>query len=309
MNLDPIKTIASKISSLPGLRKIFGKKEVKESATKESATKEREEADDSFVPGSPAYEKERDRISSLLGWTLYRIPTLTKTVPKEERKKIMDVLKPGDIILETEDAYPISQWTEKVMFGTDYTHAAVYEGNGYIIESVKDGVKRTHLDYYFDRTCHFAVIRPPYKSKKDVKASIAYARNQIGKLYDTKFSMKDDSRHYCHELVKWTMESIPHPIKVPVIRAFGFTSRMISAKSFAKIDGAKMVYSSKHKYWKSMLSRLPFHLSAIAGAVAGGITLGPLGAIAGYFGAGALYAAIGNKMQTGQFSIYPKDGH
>lgn len=230
-------------------------------------------------------------------------------MPEEERKQIMDVLKPGDVILETEDAYPISQWTEKMMLGTNYTHTAIYEGNGYIIESIKDGVKRTHLDHYFNRECHLAVIRPPYKSNKDVKASIDYARNQIGKLYNTRFNLKDDSRHYCHELVKWTLESIPHPIKVPTIKAFGLIGKVISAKSFIKIDGAKIVYSSHHKYWKSALSRLPFHLSAIGGAIAGGLTLGPLGAIAGYFGAGALSIFIGNKIQTGQFSIYPKEDH
>jgi len=299
MKFNPLKTIKSKISSIPGLKKILNKKSVKKG----------KEADNDFIPGSPEYEKERDKISSMLNRTLYRIPTFTKSVSEEERIEILSTLKPGDIILETEDAYPIAQWTEKLMFGTNYSHAAIYEGNGNIIESIRDGVVRTPLDHYFDRTCHLAVIRPPYENEEDVKASLNYARSQIGKLYDTKFNLKDDSRFYCHELVKWTLESIPHPIKVPPQRAFGFTKRIVSAKSFKKIQGAKVVYTSNHKYWKSMLSRLPFHLSATAGAIAGGITLGPLGAIAGYLGAGLLSIMIGNKIQTGQFTMYPKEDH
>lgn len=56
MKLNPLKSISSKISSLPGLRRIYRKK----------AAKENEDINDPFVPGSPAYEKEIDRISSLL---------------------------------------------------------------------------------------------------------------------------------------------------------------------------------------------------------------------------------------------------
>ncbi|MCE1246994.1 MAG: hypothetical protein LWY06_10150 [Firmicutes bacterium] len=238
-----------------------------------------------------------------------RVPTTTKSFPKADVEKIMSSIKPGDVILETNNAYPGWQILEKTVFNSDLTHAAIYEGDGKFLEATTGdpsgkGVIRTDLREYLDGRIMVEIIRPPYKSEEDKKAALDYARSQLGKPYDSAFNQETDKEQYCAELVQRALASMPNPIEVPITNFFGH--KAVGPNAFQKIPGAETVYSSGASFWKSMASHYPVYMGALAGAAAGAVTLGPLGAIGGFVTGGLLTTMAGNKIQAGSFSLFPE---
>ena len=57
-----------------------------------------------------------------------RVPTTTRSISEETRKEILDNVQPGDVILETNNAYPNWQRLERLAFRSSFTHAAIFEG-------------------------------------------------------------------------------------------------------------------------------------------------------------------------------------
>lgn len=82
-----------------------------------------------------------------------------------------------------------------------------------------------------------------------------------------------------------------------------FGKKAVGPNNFEKIEGAKIVYSDKSNFFKNMLTHYPIAICSALGAVAGGLTLVPLGLAAGGIGATLLSIATGNKMQTGHFGF------
>lgn len=237
-----------------------------------------------------------------------RVPTVTKPFNDEQRDQVLKDIRPGDIILETNDAYPGWQFLEKLVFGSSYTHAAIYEGDGKFIEATTGdpsgkGVVRNDLKEYLEGRISLEIIRPPYKSEEDKESALNYARSQLGKSYDSAFNQNDDKEQYCAELVQRALEAMPNPIKVPITNFFG--KKAVGPNAFQKIPDGKVVFSTGSGFFKSRLSHYPVYASAIAGAVAGGAVLGPVGAIGGFAACGILSILTGNKVQAGSFSLFP----
>ncbi|MEQ8220892.1 MAG: YiiX/YebB-like N1pC/P60 family cysteine hydrolase [Candidatus Eremiobacterota bacterium] len=246
-----------------------------------------------------------------------RVPTTTKDISEEERNKILSVIQPGDVILETSDSHPNWQRLEVVTLGSTYTHAAIYEGDGKFLEATTGdpsgkGVIRTDLKEYLEGPIHVKIIRPPYKGAEDVKSALDYARSQLDKPYDSAFNYEDDSQMYCAELVKKAIDQCPSGIETPMAHTI-FTKltgkKAVGPDNFGEIEGAKVVYpedpSKEATFLKGTLSHWPVAAGAAAGAVAGAATIGgPIGTAAGLLGGLALSICIGNKIQTGHFNLY-----
>ncbi|MCE1246996.1 MAG: hypothetical protein LWY06_10160 [Firmicutes bacterium] len=238
-----------------------------------------------------------------------RVPTVTKNFPETDTELIMNSIKPGDIILETNNAYPSWQVLGKAVFNSNYTHAAIYEGDGQFIEATTTdpdgrGVIRTDLRKYLEGRIKLEVLRPPYKSEEDKKAALDYARAQLGKPYDAKLNQEDDKEFYCTELVQKALASMPNPIDVPITSFFGH--KAVSPAAFQKIPGVETVYTSNSNFWTAMASHFPVYLGAAAGATTGGSIMGSLGAFGGFIAGGILTTMTGNKIQAGKFSLYPE---
>jgi len=246
-----------------------------------------------------------------------RVPTVTKDITEEERNKILSVIQPGDVILETSDSHPNWQRLEIVTLGSVYTHAAMYEGDGKFLEATTGdpsgkGVIRTDLKEYLEGPIHVKIIRPPYKSPEDVKAALDYCRSQLDKPYDSAFNYEDDGAIYCAELVKKALDQCPNNMNVPMADTI-FTKltgkKAVGPDDFGRIEGARTVYpddpSKEASFLKSTLSHYPVALGAVAGAVAGGYALGgALGTVGGFAGGLLLSICIGNKIQTGNFNLW-----
>lgn len=237
-----------------------------------------------------------------------RVPTVTKLFPAEEKDKVLKLIQPGDIILESNDAYPGWQFLEKLVFGSAYTHAAIFEGDGKFIEATTGdpsgkGVVRNDLGEYLQGRISLEIIRPPYKTPEDREAALNYARANLGKDYDSSFNQNDDEKLYCAELVQRALESMPNPIKVPITNFFG--KKAVGPNAFQKIEGGEVVYSTGSGFFKSRLSHYPLYLSGAVAAAVGGAALGPLGAVGGFIAGAVGSILVGNKIQEGEFSLFP----
>jgi hypothetical protein len=235
-----------------------------------------------------------------------RVPSADKKpFTEEEIETLVNKLEPGDVLLISGDNYPHWKFLEKATLGSDFTHAAIYEGDGQFIEATCPEVIRTDLRKDLDRKLNFEVIRPPYASKDDVKAALDYSRAQLGKPYETELDFETDKELGCSELVQRALKAMPHPIEVDTRNVVG--KKIVAPDAFRDIDGAQTIFSNRKSFLSMLLSKhYPVVACSAACAVLGSMATGPLGAIAGFIGGGLLSIAIGNKIETGTFGLYDK---
>ena len=235
--------------------------------------------------------------AAILGMSCW---TATPKISEERKQEIMSVVQPGDIILANNDNYPSWEIFEHIVGGGDYTHSAIYEGDGNFIEAsasarTNGGVGRTKLSDYIKGRMNFQIIRPPYESKEDIAAALNYADSQIGKKYDMAFKY-DDNEIYCSELVAKALKSMPNEIHTPT---FQFAGReAVLPDDFRKLEGAQVVYDDKSTFLKSMLNLSPALLGGAALAVGAGLALGPVGAVIGLVAGTLTTSIVGGKIQV-----------
>lgn len=91
-------------------------------------------------------------------------------------------LKAADILLSTGDA--IESRAIRGASLSRYSHAALYIGDGDVIEAIADGVKKDTLTNVIDDDTLVAVYRRAPMSEAQATAVVRYAVNQRGKSYD-----------------------------------------------------------------------------------------------------------------------------
>ncbi|MCE1246751.1 MAG: hypothetical protein LWY06_08915 [Firmicutes bacterium] len=262
---------------------------------------------DSFEPSKAPEKKGGDNwLTNILN---VRVPTVTPKFSEKEVEKMLAVMKPGDIITETDNSYPGWQFLEKLVFNSDYTHAAIYEGDGKFLEATSGnadgiGVKRNELREFLTGRQSVEIIRPPYNSEADVKAALDHSRSQLGKPYDGDFNLQDGNAIYCAELVYNALKAMPNPIEAPTVSFMG--KEAVGPNAFKQIPGAEVVYSTGSSFVKGRISHYPVYMAAVAGATVGGMAAGPLGAIGGFAAGGIGAILTGNKFQAGKFSLHPE---
>lgn len=219
-----------------------------------------------------------------------------KDVCENRVETLLEILQPGDIILTTPQNQPMLKIFEKIVGNSDYTHVAIYEGDGKMIEANVDhksgfGIDRKDIKSEFSTDTLLArVIRPPYQSQEDVDSSLNYVRDQIGKPYDATFNYENDDSMYCSELVSKSMREMPNQLHMPVRSLLGRNISM--PQDVEKIEGSKVLYDDKASFWNTQARMLPaisggFALAAGAAALA----LGPAG-IAGAMIAGTIVTTV-----------------
>ena len=257
----------------------------------------------------------RDPVSAFIG---IRVPTTKPPISDERREALLQQLQPGDIVLVSDNVYPIWQRVSHLTVGGSYTHVLMYEGkvNGQpsVLEANTsdvgpDGVRRTPFEEAISSRMEATIVRPPYQTPEDREAALEYCRRQIGKPYDWHFSLKGDDSFYCSKLAAKALRKMPHPISVATTRAGRVGHSMIAPDSFLKIPGAQRL-GENASYRSSINSHWPIAAGALCcGALAIGIShslgispilAGAMGTTAGYFGG----ICLGNGWQTGYFNLY-----
>lgn len=223
-------------------------------------------------------------------WSARKFPTNQAHMSEEERQQIIDKLQPGDIIMTYASHRPNLGHLEYWTIGSDYTHCALYEGRGRIIETLGDQVMRSPLLSRLEGPVKVAVVRPPYKNRQDRDKVVREARKLIGRPYDYKFDNDEAEKLYCSELIEVAMKKVDPTLDVPDAKFLG--QEITAPDAFADMKGARLVHDGRSDYWRNQLHQWPIHLGSLVGAGLGGVLGGPVGAVlgaaAGYEGTLAL---------------------
>ena len=142
------------------------------------------------------------------GVFLMDIPFLTfsgKLSPLE-KEKIGTLIEQGDIVMTSDCLFPLWRLAVKVAGNSNFGHAALYEGDGNLIEATTFhpsgmGVARTAVEDYVAGYKKICVIRPPYHSREQRDNAVNFAVAQLGKPYDYMMKSESDQTMYCTKLV------------------------------------------------------------------------------------------------------------
>gem|GEM_PF-820596 len=231
-----------------------------------------------------------------------RYPFDAPKLTEEQKTEIKASIQPGDIILTMYPGYPGWQVLEEVTARSHFTHAALYEGDGKVLETLSNsGVTRTELDDTLNDTALLEIIRPPYQTKEDRDSVIAYSQSKLGNSYDYAFNTDNDNELYCSEMLYWALKSMPHPMEV---KGNNFMGRyIVGPQALESIPDSKVVFSTGASFMKGLSFYYPVYAGTMAGAAAGATILGPAGFAAGAALGWASSILVGNRIQTGNWGL------
>ncbi len=182
-----------------------------------------------------------------------------KKLSSGELHSIMKDIRPGDIILYADRHFPVWQLAVKAVGNSNYGHAGIYEGNGYVIEATTvypygSCVMRTDINTFLNGYKSVCVIRPPYGSDQLRNRSVDFAVSQLGKPYDYKLNFNDDDTMYCTELVAKTIKM--SGIVMPVSVFCG--CKFYIPDDFLKIEKVNIIYGKPVRFRTGMLQHIVF---------------------------------------------------
>ena len=225
-----------------------------------------------------------------------------KKVSETRAETLLELLQPGDLILETTQNRPFVKIAIKKATDSDYTHVSIYEGNGKKIEATVDhasglGVDRKNAEEELNNDMVlFKVIRPPYQSQEDIDSALNYARSQIGKPFDPLFNIKSDKRMFCSELVTKALGQMPNPIQVPIRNILNIDVAV--PQDLENIKDAQVLYDDNASFWDGMKSMFPSIGGGITFALgATALTLGPAGVVGALIGGTVITGLVGGSVQ------------
>jgi uncharacterized protein YycO len=128
-----------------------------------------------------------------------------KGLTPEQVAIIKETLQPGDIILSRTPTNQLYYMLQKAAFGSDFSHAAMYAGNNQVIDAYQQ-VKASTVEDFCAEQGAVLILRPPYNSEQDSSKALGYLNEQLGKPYDWRFDLKDESAHYCTEIIIRALE-------------------------------------------------------------------------------------------------------
>lgn len=211
----------------------------------------------------PLLERIGSRVADLID---FKVSTTSYYITEEQKKEIKNLLEPGDILLETDNEYPVFQIIEKAALGTDWTHMVMYMGDSKIAEATTTGEKfkaTKSLDKFLN-AYHIAVVRPQYKTETDKTTALQYMKAAEGRLYDPYYDTKDESKLYCSEGPYHALRKMPNPIELPLTYIFG--RDVVSPSSVLNNPDMKLIWTSGSNFWKNQLSHYPLGIGTVTGA-------------------------------------------
>ncbi len=198
------------------------------------------------------------------------------------REEIKKILQPGDVLLDSNSAFPCSQLFATVFFQTSWIHSAMYIGNGVLVDSGrKSHVAEISLDEFL-QTTDLAVYRPKYAEACDRDAAMDFVKKAVGRPFNITFDDKKGKAFYCTQLISEALASMPHPIFLQ--RRHLMWKRVIPPASVADCSEIECVWTSHPSAIKSVRCHTPVLAGGLTGGLAAHVLTGSnmwLGAIAG----------------------------
>lgn len=209
-------------------------------------------------------------------------PSSARGLTEQQRQEVMERVEPGDILLTTTAGSLGWELFEKARWGTDWTHAALYVGNGRVVEATtKYGVINRSLEGAL-KTHELAILRPRYANTQEVTSVVARAGELVGRPFDPLFLQGNQTEMFCSELVLEALSAQRSPQEIPVSRVSG--RDMVSPDDFLKSPQVDVVWKTDNTFGKRMANYWPVAACSIAGAAVGGALFGWKGGVVGAAG-------------------------
>jgi len=168
-----------------------------------------------------------------------------------DTEEIMSTLEPGDIILRGYNRYLDGKFinifsidTSKSVIGGDWSHGAIYVGNGKIIHAIAEGVSETNV-VEFTRCDRICIFRPRKLKASAIKKAEKFLKENVP--YDFNFQYGASSL-YCFELAALCYEKLNIPT-FNIKKFFGLMNKkdIYVAQSFidSKDLDLKLCYNKK----------------------------------------------------------------
>ena len=110
---------------------------------------------------------------------------------------MLGVLRAGDVLV----SFSFGELTNLFIEGK-YKHAAMYVGNGKVVEAVGQGVHALDFEEFCASKDKIAILRSVFCTQETCKIAAMNVVSQIGKPYDYYFELSEKS-FYCAELITW----------------------------------------------------------------------------------------------------------
>jgi hypothetical protein len=176
-------------------------------------------------------------------------------LPAESREEIKSLLKTGDILLESNNAYLSSQIVAKLLFRTNWIHAAIYVGDEKVVDSGRNpSVALNDLDQFL-LTTDLGVYRPKYASPEDVSAAVSFANKAVGKPFNITLDDTHGHSFYCTQLVSEALLSMPHPIQLPIRHLLW--KQIVPPAVVATSPDLECIWSSHPQFFSNIGAHLP----------------------------------------------------
>ncbi len=128
-------------------------------------------------------------------------PSHQPALPVPIKTELLGLLKPGDVLVTRKE----HSLTNYFLPGY-WPHAALYIGNGQVIEALADGVRKRPVDSPFAADA-IAAIRPLLGTGQ-IEDALQRAHTHLGKPYDFDFDFTRADRMVCTEVVYRSYEGI-----------------------------------------------------------------------------------------------------
>ncbi|HBN09359.1 MAG TPA: hypothetical protein DD435_12160 [Cyanobacteria bacterium UBA8530] len=126
----------------------------------------------------------------------------SRALTKEMADTVLPQMKPGDLLLRRTD-----YGSANMAIPGFYGHAAVYVGDGTIIDATTHGVRKISVQDFFAEGDHAMVIRPKAMTEENADKTVKFLEQQVGKVYDYDLDDDNNDRFTCTELASKAMQA------------------------------------------------------------------------------------------------------
>jgi hypothetical protein len=180
--------------------------------------------------------------------------------PRNGPQVIADVLRlarPGDILITHSDRNYMTEDGQRLMGATGkWAHAAFITEAGntcYEVLATPNGAYENPVDKVLVRDHHAMLLRPRYKDDASRDATLAAARDQLGKArYDPLYNFRG-SKFYCTKYVFRMLAKGSPEIRVTPSSFLG--KKVVTPDDFVRSPDIDQVYTTGSHYWLNRLSK------------------------------------------------------
>lgn len=135
------------------------------------------------------------------------VPPHYRSVTAVQYAVALGHLRPGDVLVSHRNREPTN-----LLIPGYWKHAAIYVGDGRIVEAIGRGVLESSLKEFCTTKDDVLILRARFATQEEAALSCAFAKSLLGKPYDYLVE-HDQSRavnkaFYCSEIVWWSYDQV-----------------------------------------------------------------------------------------------------